>query len=160
MKKVDSFIHFVNLTLARKLKVIPITEVAKRFLIDGNAYSFNAMSEDTHSNQWGLYITKKHGKYIINRWRNLWDDTDIVEEKISVTSDYRKVVTAINSAIGAEDGCSSYDCWWIKNKYLNNVNWEVIRDPSDLYDDEEELDVGELPEGFEPLEAVPEEIEV
>ena len=164
MEKVSTFIRKTNLKLCRQLKVIPITEVAKRFLIDNNAYSFDAMSEDTHSNQWGLYITKKHGKYVINYWRNLWDDTDIVEEKVSVTSDYRKVITAINNAIGAEDDWSSYDCWWVKDKYLNSVNWEVIKDPSDLYNDEETVDYGELPEGFEPvkeeLEPVPEEIKL
>ena len=152
MKKVDSFIRFVNLMLSRKLKAIPITEVAKRFVIDGNAKYFSACSEDSSSNTWGLYIIKKHGKYVINRWRNLWDDTDTVEEKVSVTSDYRKAVTAINNAI------SSYDCWWVKDAHHCNVNWEVIKNSGDLYD--EEIDMGELPESFEPLESVPEEIKL
>ena len=161
MKKVDSFIRFVNLTLSRKLKAIPITEVAKRFLIDGNAKYFDACSEDSHSNEWGLFIEKKHGKYKIVRWSHTWSDEedgeDSTSEKVQVTSDYRKVVKAINGAIDEDYG---YDCWWIKDSHHCNVNWEVIRDPSDLYDDEEEIDVGELPEGFEPLESVPEEIEI
>ena len=161
MEKVNAFIRRVNLELSRKLKAIPITEVAKRFLIDGNAKYFDACSEDSHSNEWGLFIEKKHGKYKIVRWSHTWSDEedgeDSTSEKVQVTSDYRKVVKAINGAIDTDYG---YDCWWIKDSHHCNVNWEVIRDPSDLYDDEEEIDVGELPEGFEPLESVPEEIEI
>ena len=161
MEKVNAFIRRVNLELSRKLKAIPITEVAKRFLIDGNAKYFDACSEDSHSNEWGLFIEKKHGKYKIVRWSHTWSDEedgeDSTSEKVQVTSDYRKVVKAINGAIDTDYG---YDCWWIKDSHHCNVNWEVIRDPSDLYDDSEEIDVGELPEGFESLESVPEEIEI
>jgi hypothetical protein len=168
MEKVNSFIRRVNLELARKLKVIPITEVAKRFLIDGNAKYFDAISEDSHSNEWGLFIEKVRGKYKIVHWSHTWsddawnneEDADISEEKVQVTSDYRKVIKAINGAIDDEFG---YDCWWAKDSHHTNVDWEVIRDPSDLYDDTEEVDVGELPEGFKPveeLEPVPEEIKL
>lgn len=165
MEKVNAFIRRVNLELSRKLKVIPPSEVAKRFLIDSNAVFFDACSEDSHSNEWGLFIEKKHGKYKIVRWSHTWsdeawnneEDADITEEKVQVTSDYRKVVRAINGAINGDYG---YDCWWIKDAHHTNVDWEVINNSSDLYDDEEEIDIGELPEEFEPLENVPEEIEV
>lgn len=160
MEKVNAFIRRVNLELSRKLKVIPITEVAKRFVIDGNAKYFSACSEDTHSNTWGLFIEKNHGKYRIVRWSNYWNEETEEEtgkEKVSVTSDYRKVIKAINGAIDDEWG---YDCWWAKDAHHCNVDWEVIKDPSDLYDDEETIDVGELPKGFEPLESVPEEIAI
>lgn len=168
MEKVNSFIRRVNLELSRKLKVIPLSEVAKRFLIDGNAHYFDACSEDSHSNEWGLFIEKVHGKYKIIHWSHTWsdeawnneEDADISEEKVQVTSDYRKVIKAINGAIGDY----GYDCWWAKDAHHCNVNWQVISDPSDLYDDEEEIDCGELPEGFEPvneeLEPVPEEIKL
>lgn len=164
MEKVNSFIRRVNLELSRKLKVIPLSEVAKRFLIDDNAKYFDAISEDSHSNEWGLFIEKVHGKYKIVHWSHTWsddawnneEDADISEERVQITSDYRKVIKAINDAIGDY----GYDCWWAKDSHHNNVDWEVIRDPSDLYDDEEEIDVGELPEGFEPLESVPEEIKL
>lgn len=165
MEKVNSFIRRVNLELCRKLKVIPITEVAKRFLIDGNAKYFDAISEDTHSNEWGLFIEKTHGKYRIVRWSHKWsdeaweneEDADISTEKVQVTSDYRKVIRLINAAIDEDYG---YDCWWAKDAHHTNVDWQVIGNPDDLYDDEEEIDCGELPEGFEPLEAVPEEINI
>ena len=160
MEKVNAFIRRVNLELSRKLKVIPITEVAKRFVIDGNAKYFSACSEDTHSNTWGLFVEKSHGKYRIVHWSNFWNEEtgeETGKEKAYVTSDYRKVIKAINGAIDTDYG---YDCWWAKDAHHTNVDWQVIRDPSDLYDDEEELDVGELPEGFEPLESVPEEIEI
>lgn len=161
MSKADTFIRLVNLKLSRSLKTIPLCEVAKRFVIDSNAKYFEAVSEDTHSNEWGLFIEKIHGKYRIVRWSHVWsndeDDEDISKEKIQVTSDYRKVVKAINGAIDDDFG---YDCWWVKDTHHCNVDWQVIKDPSDLYDDEEEIDVGELPEGFEKLEPVPEEIEV
>lgn len=160
MDKVSIFIRKTNLKLCRKLRVIPITEVGKRFIIDGNAKYFSACSEDSSSNTWGLFIEKSHGKYRIVKWSSYWDaetGNEINEEKVQVVSDYRKVVEAINAAI---DDDYSYDCWWAKDAHHNNVDWEVIRDPSNLYDDEEEIDCGELPEGFEPLETVPEEIAI
>ena len=160
MKKVNSFIRSVNLALCRKLRVIPLNEVGKRFVIDGNAKYFSACSEDTHSNEWGLFIEKSHGKYKIVRWSQIWDEEDGEEtskEKVQVTSDYRKVMAAINGAIDDDYG---YDCWWAKDAHHTNVDWEVINNSSDLYDGEEEIDVGELPEGFEPLENVPEEIKL
>jgi hypothetical protein len=163
MEKVSIFIRKTNLKLCRKLKVIPITEVAKRYLIDGNAKYFSACSEDTHSNTWGLFIEKNNGKYRIVHWSNYWNEEngqETSEEKVQVTSDYRKVIKAINAAIDEDYG---YDCWWAKDSHHTNVDWEVIRDPSDLYDDTEEVDVGELPEGFKPveeLEPVPEEIKL
>ena len=160
MEKVNNFIRKVNLELSRKLKVIPLSEVAKRFLIDSNAKFFSACSEDTHSNTWGLFIEKSHGKYKIVRWRQIWaeeDDADINEEKVQVTSDYRKVMEAINDAI---DDTYGYDCWWAKDSHHCNVDWEVIKSPNDLYDDSEEVDCGELPKGFEPLEAVPETLSI
>lgn len=160
MEKVNAFIRRVNLELSRKLKVIPITEVAKRFVIDGNTKYFSACSEDTHSNTWGLFIEKVHGKYRIVHWSNFWNEEtgeETGKEKVQVTSDYRKVIRSINGAIDDDYG---YDCWWAKDAHHTNVDWQVVRDPSDLYDDEEEVDCGELPEGFEPLEAVPEEIKL
>lgn len=160
MKNPNTFIRELNLKLCRKTKIVPLPEVAKRFLIDGNAKYFSACSEDTHSNTWGLFVEKNHGKYKIVRWSQIWDEEDGEEtskEKVQVTSDYRKVVIAINGAIDDDYG---YDCWWAKDAHHTNVDWEVIRDPSDLYDDEETVDCGELPEGFEPLEAAPEEISI
>lgn len=165
MKNPNTFIRELNLKLCRKTKIVPLPEVAKRFLIDNNAVFFDACSEDSHSNEWGLFVEKKHGKYKIVRWSHTWsdeawnneEDADITEEKVQVTSDYRKVIAAINGAIDTDYG---YDCWWIKDAHHTNVDWEVINNSSDLYDDEEEIDCGELPEGFEPLEAIPEEIEV
>lgn len=160
MQKVNNFIRKVNLELSRKLKVIPITEVAKRYLIDSNAKYFSACSEDSHSNTWGLFTEKNNGKYRIVHWSNYWNEEngqETGEEKVQVTSDYRKVIAAINDAIDDDYG---YDCWWIKDAHHTNVDWEVINNSSDLYDDEEEIDCGELPEGFEPLEAVPEEIKL
>lgn len=160
MEKVNSFIRRVNLELSRKLKVIPITEVAKRYLIDSNAKYFSACSEDTHSNTWGLFIEKVHGKYRIVHWSNFWNEEtgeETGKEKAFVTSDYRKVEAAINAAIDDDYG---YDCWWAKDAHHTNVDWEVIRNSGDLYDESGEIDCGELPEGFEPLEAVPEEISI
>ena len=61
MKKVNTFIREVNLKLCRKLRVISPSEAGKRFVIDSNAHTFDAMSEDTHGNQWGLWIKKCHG---------------------------------------------------------------------------------------------------
>ena len=155
MKKVNTFIREVNLKLCRKLRVISPSEAGKRFVIDNNAHSFSALSEDTHANQWGLSIEKWHGKYIINRWSNCWDDYDIVVERVSVTSDDRKVIKLINAAV--DDG---YEAFWIKDKHLNSLKWYIPRETSELYDDEEEVDCGELPQGFEPLEAVPEELAI
>lgn len=164
MKNPNTFIREVNLALSRKLKIIPLSEVAKRFLIDSNAVFFDACSENSHSDEWGLFIEKIHGKYKIVYWNHTWSDDedgeDSTSEKVRVTSDYRKVVAAINDAIAVDDTWDGYDCWWIKDKHHTNVDWEVIRNLSDLYDDEETIDVGELPEGFEPLENVPEEITV
>lgn len=160
MQKVNNFIRKVNLELSRKLKVIPITEVAKRYLIDSNAKYFSACSEDSHSNTWGLFIEKVSGKYRIVHWSNFWNEEtgeETSREKAQVVSDYRKIIKAINAAIDTDYG---YDCWWAKDAHHTNVNWEVVSSPSDLYDAEEEIDVGELPEGFEPLEAVPEEIKL
>lgn len=166
MKKVNTFIREVNLKLCRKLNTVPLCEVAKRFLIDNNAHSFTAVSEDTHANQWGVSIIKNHGKYTITYWKDVWDEQaedDIVTEKVNVTSDYRKVIVAINDVIGVDAEWNSYDAWSIKDKHLNRVNWDIFRNPSDLYDDEEEINCGELPEGFKPvneLEPVPEEIKI
>lgn len=160
MEKVSIFIRKTNLKLCRKLKVIPITEVAKRFVIDNNAKYFSACSEDTHSNTWGLFIEKVQGKYRIVCWSSIWNEEiedSIDKEKVQITSDYRKVIKAINGAIDDDFG---YDCWWAKDAHHCNVDWEVIKNPEDLYDDTEEVDVGELPEGFEKLEPVPEEITI
>jgi hypothetical protein len=161
MEKVSNFLRRMNIELSRKTKIVPLPEVAKRFLIDNNAKYFDAVSEDTHSNEWGLFIEKVHGKYRIIRWSHVWSDDedgeDISKEKVQVTSDYRKVVKAINGAIDDDFG---YDCWWAKDVHHCNVDWQVIKDPSDLYDDEEEIDVGELPEGFEKLEPVPETLSI
>lgn len=160
MKKVNTFIREINLALSRKLKIIPLNYVAKRFLIDGNAKYFSACSEDTHSNTWGIFIEKNHGKYRIVRWSSVWNEKteDIIDrEKASVTSDYRKVLAAIDSAIDDEFG---YDCWWAKDAHHCNVDWQVIKDPSDLYDETEEVDVGTLPESFKKLEDTPETITI
>lgn len=160
MKNPNTFIRELNLKLCRKTKIVPLPEVAKRFLIDNNAVYFDACSEDTHSNTWGIFIEKVQGKYRIVRWSSIWNEKtedSIDKEKVQVTSDYRKVIAAIDSAIDEDFG---YDCWWAKNAHHCNVDWEVISNSSDLYDDEEEVNVGELPEGFEKLEAVPEEIAI
>lgn len=160
MKKVNTFIREINLALSRKLKTVPFNYVAKRFVIDNNAKYFSACSEDTHSNTWGLFIEKVQGKYRIVRWSSIWNEEiedSIDKEKVQITSDYRKVIKAINGAIDDDFG---YDCWWAKDAHHCNVDWQVIKDPSDLYDDTEEVDCGELPEGFEKLEPVPEEITI
>jgi hypothetical protein len=160
MEKVSTFIRKLALKLSRKWKVVPLNRVAERFLIDNNAKYFSACSEDTHSNTWGIFIEKVHGKYRIVRWSSIWNEEiedSIDREKVSVTADYRKVIEAINGAIDDDFG---YDCWWAKDAHHTNVDWQVIKDPSDLYDDEEEIDVGELPEGFEKLEPVPETLSI
>ena len=156
MKKGLPFIRKLNLQYSRKLRFVPLPELAKRFIIDSNAHVFEAFSEDTGANQWGIVITKSKGKYVIDKWSNFWDDTDVVKETKRVVSDYRKVIDIINDAVSPD----SYDVFFIKDKHRNNVDWQIIRDPSDLYDDEEEADYGELPKGFEPLEAIPETLSI
>lgn len=155
MKKPNTFIRQLNLKFCRKLRAIPISEAGKRFVIDNNAYRFEAESESTSSDQWGLMITKSHGKYVISHWASDWDAPYWVRERITVISDERKVIKLINAAV--DDG---YEAFWIKDKHLNNLKWHVLSNASELYDDEEKIDVGELPEGFEPLEDIPEEIAV
>ena len=151
MEKVSPFIRKLNLQYSRKLRFVPLPELAKRFVLDSNAHVFEAMSEDTCSNQWGIVITKSHGKYVIDRWNN-WGD-----ELKRVISDYRKIINLITEAV---DDIYGYDVFYVKDAHRKNMDWEIIRDPSDLYDDEEEIDYGELPKGFEPLEAVPETLSI
>ena len=158
MKKPNTFIRQLNLKFCRKLRAIPLSEAGKRFVIDNNAYRFEAESENTNSDQWGLMITKNHGKYVITHWANDWDADNWVRERITVTSDERKVIKLIDGAV--DDG---YEAFWFKDKQLNNLKWHVLRDVNDLYDDNVEVDLGAVPDNFEPvneLEPVPEEIAV
>ena len=158
MKKPNTFIRQLNLKFCRKLRAIPLSEAGKRFVLDGNAHRFEAESENTSSDQWGLMITKNHGKYTIIHWASDWDAPYWVRERITVTSDDRKVIKLIDGAV--DDG---YEAFWFKDKQLNNLKWHVLRDVNDLYDDNVEIDLGAVPEDFEPvneLEPVPEEIAV
>lgn len=155
MKKVFKFIREFNLKNLRKLRCISPEDFGTRFLIDGNAHFITFEFELTESSGWEMTIVKNHGKYVITQMR--FDGSEIFDEKTWVTSKDTVVEDLINTEIMA---CDKY-C--VESKHMEDLNWKIVKSPSDLYDGEAVIDFGELPDNFKPveeLEPVPEFIDI
>ena len=127
--------------ITRKGNQVDITDFAKRILVDSNVRYVSFFMYNTGKVK-GTTIIKSHGKYYINNWynqeegdQNIWCASNI--RCISRDDIVEKLIKELHAKC---DKCSLLD------KHLNHVRWEIT--------------YGELPEGFEKLEDIPEEIEI
>lgn len=127
--------------IIRKGNQVDIADFAKRVLVDSNVKYVSFFMYNIGRVK-GTTIIKSHGKYYINNWcnqeegdQNIWYASNI--RCISRDDIAEKLIKELHAKC---DKCSLLD------KHLNHVRWEIT--------------YGELPEGFEPLESIPEEIEV
>lgn len=144
MKNVHKFIREFNLKYSRKFKRIPSEEFGKRFVIDSNAHLITFETEVTCEDRWVLYIAKNHGKYFVSIMRIDWNDMQ--SEKSFVTSRDDVVIRLINNEIEYSNN------YCVENKRRENLHWQVVRTPSELYDREEEIDFGDLPDEFRRID--------
>jgi hypothetical protein len=152
MKKVNKFIREFYLKHSRKFKHISAECFGTRFITDSNAKSISFETTTSYEICWNLTIVKHNGKYTVTIAR--MDCNDIIYEKSWVTSKDSTIEKLINHEI------LKADAFCVKNKHHEDLGWQVITDPSDLYDDTKEIICGELPEGFEPLDNPPSEISI
>ena len=127
--------------ISRKGNQIDIADFAKRVLVDSNVKYVSFFMYNIGKVK-GTTIIKSHGKYYINNWysqeegdQNIWYASNI--RCISRDDIIEKLIKELHAKC---DKCSLLD------KHLNHVRWEIT--------------YGELPEGFEKLEDIPEEIEI
>lgn len=127
--------------IIRKGNQVDIADFAKRVLVDSNV-KYASFFMYNIGRVKGTTIIKSHGKYYINNWcnqeegnQNIWYASNI--RCISRDDIAEKLIKELHAKC---DKCSLLD------KHLNPIRWEII--------------YGELPEGFEKLEDIPEEIEV
>ena len=127
--------------ISRKGNQVDIADFAKRVLVDSNVKYVSFFMYNIGKVK-GTTIIKSHGKYYINNWysqeegdQNIWYASNI--RCISRDDIIEKLIKELHAKC---DKCSLLD------KHLNHVRWEIT--------------YGELPEGFEKLEDIPEEIEI
>lgn len=127
--------------ITRKGNQVDIADFAKRVLVDSNVKYVSFFMYNTERVK-GTTIIKSHGKYYINNWcnqeegdQNIWYTSNI--RCISRDDIVEKLIKELHTKC---DKCSLLD------RHLNPIRWEIT--------------YGELPEGFEKLEDIPEEIEV
>ena len=127
--------------ISRKGNQVDIADFAKRALVDSNVKYVSFFMYNIGKVR-GTTIIKSHGKYYINNWcnqeegdQNIWYASNI--RCISRDDIIEKLIKELHAKC---DKCSILD------KHLNPIRWEIT--------------YGELPEGFEKLEDIPEEIEV
>ena len=120
---------------------VSITDFPKRILIDSNV-RYASFFMHNKGKVKGATIIKSHGKYYINNWhnqekedQNIWCASNI--RCISRDNIIEKLIKELHAKC---DECSILD------KHLNPIRWEIT--------------YGDLLEGFEPLECIPEEIEI
>ena len=120
--------------------------LGKRFVIDCNIHFITMCAGDSNTFIQGITIGKLNGKYKITKWESEAVDGGFIDHKsVRVISDYRIVVNLINE-------WNEYaETVFIRDRH-HKVSWHVYSEP--------EEDCGELPEGFEKLENIPEEIVV
>ena len=127
--------------ITRKGNQVDIADFAKRALVDSNVKYVSFFMYNIGKVR-GTTIIKSHGKYYINNWcnqeegdQNIWYASNI--RCISRDDIVEKLIKELHAK------CNKYS---ILDKHLNHIRWEIT--------------YGELPEGFEKLEDIPEEIEV
>ena len=113
MNKVQNRIHHF---LARQH--VNIKELAIRFLIDGNLHqiAFTCDISDGYDDfDQVLMIRKSHGKYTIQEYTINTTHHVVIKDSISVTHNYKEVITVINHAIdfysiptSLTDQCGNY----------------------------------------------------
>jgi len=128
--------------ISRKGKYVDILDFAKRILVDSNVHCASFFMHNAGRVK-GTTIIKNHGRYYINNWCNKEDEGD---QNIWCASNIRCITRDDIAEKLIKELHAKCDTYTLLDKQLNHVNWEVT--------------YGELPEGFEKLEPVPEEIAI
>lgn len=127
--------------IIRKGNQVDILEFAKRILVDGNVHCISFFMHNAGRVK-GTTIIKNHGKYYINNWCNQEEE----DQNVWCASNIRCITRDDITEKLIKELHAKCDTYTLLDKHLNHVNWEVT--------------YGELPEGFEKLEPIPEEIAI